>query len=151
MADDAAIPASIARHPDPTRRYLKLPEAARRAGVTRKVMQHHLTARTPAAGWVDTSGQRVKGYIYEDAVPAPPEELIAELTARVERLDRRLEEQRAAEDAGELADLRARVVRAEAINALLVEAYELQESANQRFRQALTLHTTPGHVGDLRA
>ena len=29
------------------------------------------------------------------------------------------------------------------------EAYELQESANQRFRQALSLHHTPGHIGEL--
>lgn len=152
MTDGAAIPPSLPHSSEPGRPSLKLTEAAERLGISRKVMQARLR-RNPHMGWVDTSGQRVRWYVYADALEpggADPG-TVAELSARVERLSAELAEVRARTEAAEIADLRARLLRAETANTLLIEAFELEEEALKRFRQVLSLHTTPGHVGDLVA
>ena len=150
MADSAAIPSSLPRSPEPGRPSLKMTEAAHRLGVTRKVMQARLR-RNPQMGWVDTSGERVRWYVYEDTLGTPGGDpaVIAELSAQVDQLSAELAEIQARNAATEIADLRARLVRAETANALLIEAFELEEEALKRFRQVLSLHTTPGHIGDL--
>ena len=148
MTQDAAIPAALPRGPDPDRRWVKLTEAAERLGVSRKVMQARLK-RDPASGWVDTSGQRARWYVYTDALPAGGGALIADLGTQVEQLSAEVTNLRARQAALEVADLRAALVRAETTNALLLEAFELQEAAAARLRQALALQSTPGHVGEL--
>jgi hypothetical protein len=150
MAGSSAVPSSLPRSPDPGRPSVKMTEAADRLGVSRKVMQARLR-RNPQMGWVDTSGQRARWYVYTDALETPgaDPDTVADLRNRVDELSAELADIRARSAATEIADLRARLVRAETANALLIEAFELEEEALKRFRQVLSLHTTPGHVGDL--
>lgn len=153
MADDSRVSADIARSPDPSRGpYIKLTDAARELDMKRKALISQVNRHNPSAAWVDVSGQRIKWFYYRDALPpAASQSLdqVAAINARVESLTDQVQALQQSKTDGELADLRARVVRAEATISLLTEAYELQESANQRFRQALSLHHTPGHIGEL--
>ena len=149
MTPGAAGPPVLPHSPEPGRGSVKMTEAAQRLGVSRKVMQARVL-RNPDMGWVDTSGQRARWYVYTDALDSPADpETVADLRTRVEQLSAELADIRARSAAAEIADLRARVMRAETANTLLIEAFELEEEALKRFRQVLGLHTTPGHVGDL--
>ncbi|MCH9729725.1 MAG: hypothetical protein K0U84_08645 [Actinomycetia bacterium] len=149
MADASHVPPEIARTPDRNRRSLNMAEAARRAGKDRRTLIRQLVELDPTSGWVDTSGQKIMWYFYEDALPGREGDRVAELAADVEQLRSEIGHLRSSQDAAEVADLRARLVAVEETNALLMEAFELQEAAGQRFRQALALHTTPGHAGEL--
>jgi hypothetical protein len=153
-------PAGVPREPEPGRSYLSLSKAAQRLGMDRRTLLSAVM-RGDTAGWARPGPGNLRWFVYEDALARARDDDGTSVVDRLEAENQRLRSQLAllkqsglgaggADDADtEIADLRARAVRAEEANLLLIAAHEDFASAAEKYRQALALFMTPGHVGEL--
>jgi hypothetical protein len=148
-------PDGVPTEPEPGRDFVPLSRAAQHAHVDRRTLQAAVV-KGETAGWARPGPGKLRWFVYEDALPSSPgreqvdelTQLRAELTALRAEVAA-LRRSGPGEDAGVVADLRARLVSVEETNLLLIEAHEDLESASGKYRRALGLFMTPGHPGDL--
>ncbi len=118
--------------------------------------------RGDTAGWARPGPGHLRWFVYEDALPrtqgANTADRLEQLEAEVERLRAQVAhlqagggvDRGASGDAeAVIADLRARVVRAEEANLLLIAAHADLAAAADKYRDALAQYMTPGHIGQL--
>lgn len=153
-------PEGVPAEPEPDRASIPLSEAAERVGADRRTLLAAIK-KGHLAGWARPGPGHLRWYVYEDALPGQAGDDVSSTLTRLEaenaRLRAEIADLRAARDGdgdrdGEqsaIADLRARVVRAEAANLLLVAAHADLAAAAEKYRQALVQYMTPGHVGEL--
>lgn len=156
-------PAGVPIEPDPHRSYVSLSDAAQRLGVDRRTLLRALK-RGDTPGWARPGPDNLRWYVYADvfdrdhhsstsAVPAGVPDEDAQPPERVENAELRARLAAAEDDKARLdaenADLRARLVSAEESNLLLIAAHADLAAAAEKYRQALSLYMTPGHIGTL--
>lgn len=138
-------PAGVPAAPDRTRSYVSLSEAAQRLGVDRRTLLRAVI-RGDTAGWARPGPDNLRWYVYEDVLGVSDD---SSPGLRVESPERDATREGIARLEAENAELRARLVNASESNLLLIAAHEDLTSAADKYRQALSLYMTPGHVGDL--
>jgi hypothetical protein len=121
--------------------HVSLQEAAERLGRDPRTLIRAITAGELRGGAIPRP-QRLRWYVYEDALPPPPRSPVAVSGA-------------------EFDDLRAQLVTQVEVNRLLIAAQQellAGESASERYRaaaqhylDALAQFVTPGHLGELAA
>jgi hypothetical protein len=152
-------PAGVPTEPDRTRAYVPLSTAAQRIGVDRRTLLAAVK-RGDTGGWARPGPGHLRWYVYEDSLFSgrveATDDRIAQLEVENERLRAHLAGLRTpgANDSDQsaetmIADLRARIVTLEESNLLLLGAQADLAAAADKYRLALSLHMTPGHIGDL--
>jgi hypothetical protein len=153
-------PAGVPVEPVPGRKYVSLNKAAQRLGIDRRTLLGALM-RGDTAGWARPGPGNLRWFVYEDALTRTASDDTAGMLNRLEAENQTLRSQLAdlqhpgltagGSDSTDtvIADLRARAVRAEEANLLLIAAHEDLAAAAEKYRQALGLFMTPGHVGEL--
>jgi hypothetical protein len=145
---------------DPNRKYIRLSEAAERVGVDRRTLLAAVV-RGDTAGWARPGPGNLRWFVYEDALPLTrfddTDAQVRRLQAENERLHAQIADLQGSLVGGGgsaaaetvIADLRARLVRAEESNLLFIAAHADLAAAADKYRQALAQYMTPGHVGEL--
>ena len=154
-------PVGVPSEPEPSRSSVPLSEAAQRLSVDRRTLLAAVT-RGDTAGWARPGPSHLRWFVYEDALPHPRDDdttgRLNELVAEVERLRAQVADLQGSGAVGRrsggaeemmVADLRARLVRAEEANLLLIAAHADLAAAADKYRQALAQYMTPGHIGEL--
>ena len=153
-------PAGVPVEGDPDRSYIPLSTAAERVGADRRTLLAAIK-RGDTSGWARPGPGHLRWYVYEDSLPSGRDD---DTVGRLNRLEAENEQLRAqiadlqasrasaaGSDSAEavIADLRARLVRSEEANLLLLAAHADLVAAADKYRQALAQYMTPGHIGEL--
>lgn len=153
-------PAGVPVEADPDRRHIPLSAAAERVGADRRTLLAAIK-RGDVSGWARPGPGHLRWYVYEDSLPSARDDDTVGRLNRLEADNERLRAQiadlqaprpeAAGSDSTEalVADLRARLVRSEEANLLLLAAHADLAAAADKYRQALAQYMTPGHIGEL--
>lgn len=145
-------PRGVPADAEPDRPYVSLNEAAERLGVDRRTLLKSLASGT-TPGWARPGPGNLRWFVYSDALNASvTHPLAGPAVLKAAENDR----VRIARLEAENAELRARLSNATESNLLLMAAHEdlaasaaLQAAATEKYRQALSLYTTPDNVAGI--
>lgn len=145
-------PAGVPAEAEPDRPYVSLNEAAERLGVDRRTLLKALASGT-TPGWARPGPGNLRWFVYSDALNVVVAQPVGGPGAPTPAENDR---QRIARLEAENAELRAHLSNATESNLLLMAAHDdlaasaaLQAAATDKYRQALSLYTTPDNIAGI--